>query len=82
MAPLNVIDVGLSLGIFWAFIVFMLGVVSAIWHKGEKAVTLFGKIYIGFRPTPIGSLTGAAWGFIDGSISGFIIAWIINLFIS
>ena len=82
MAPLNVIDIGLTFGIFWGFIVFMFGAISSFWHKGEKAVELFGKVYIGFRPTPLGSLAGAAWGFVDGMISGVIIAWIANLFIT
>ena len=82
MAPLNVVDIGLSLGIVWGFAVFMLGAVSSIWRKSQKAVEIFSKVYIGFRPTPLGSLTGAFWGFIDGLVSGMIIAWVANYFIS
>jgi len=80
MTKLNVISWGITFGCIWGFIVMMFAFFSSVWNKGAKAVKIFGKVYIGYRPTPVGSFIGAVWGFVDGAITGILIAWIYNLF--
>jgi hypothetical protein len=36
------------------------------------------SFYIGFKPTFLGGVIGAIWGFIDGAIGGVIIALVYN----
>jgi len=61
-----------GLGVFlmtW-FIILRSGV------TGEK--TLIGRVYLGYSVSPRGSLVGFFWGFVDGLISGALLAWIYN----
>lgn len=65
-------------GIMWAFalVVWTLAELTA----GEPSPWLLLIIYIydGFNFTPKGILTGAAWAFADGFISGYVISFIIQ----
>jgi len=44
---------------------------------GEK--TLIGRVYLGYCISPLGSLIGLVWAFVDGLICGLIFAWLYNL---
>jgi hypothetical protein len=39
-----------------------------------------GRIYRGYAITPLGSIFGLIWGFVDGLIVGAIFAWLYNMF--
>ncbi|MCK5260449.1 MAG: bacteriophage holin [Candidatus Omnitrophica bacterium] len=82
MTKLDVRAFGLTLGCIWSFVVLALGMVSMLSNWGTRTVKLFSTVYIGYRATLQGSFIGAAWGFIDGAISGIVIAWAFNRFIS
>ena len=56
----------------------MVGLVSRLTNSNPKIIPLFAKVYIGYKNTVPGSLIGAAWGFIDGVISGMLAAWLYN----
>ena len=43
---------------------------------GEK--TLIGRIYLGYCISPLGSIVGLLWAFVDGLICGAILAWLYN----
>jgi len=81
IAKLDVRLFGITLGCIWGFSVLGLGVVSMATHWGSKIVKLFAKVYVGYESTLFGSVIGAVWGFIDGAISGMLIAWVYNRFI-
>ena len=81
MTRLDVRAFGLALGCIWSAGVWVLGIVSMASGRGARAVKLFSTVYIGYRATLPGSLIGAAWGFMDGAVSGIIIAWIYNKFV-
>ena len=83
MTKLDVRAFGLMLGCIWSAGVLALGIASMLsnWGWGSRTVKLFSTVYIGYRATLLGSFIGAAWGFIDGAISGTVIAWIYNRFI-
>jgi hypothetical protein len=58
--------------------VFVMGIVSLVSGRGRGIVALLSEWYVGFSPTILGSLIGAAWGFADGFLGGLLIAWIYN----
>lgn len=74
------ICLGLSLGIIWSVSLLLIGILSISDH-GVAFVHSIGKFYIGYSPTWLGSLIGAAWGFLDAFIGGLVLAWLYNYFV-
>jgi len=68
----------LSAGIFGAATMFFLAWWLILTGNAEGPPTLFERIYIGYSFTPMGSVIGAAWGFVDWGIAGAIFAWLYN----
>jgi len=55
----------------------MLGLIGVIgW--GRAVVDVLGSLYLGFRPTLLGSVIGGAWAFVDGALAGVVVAWLYN----
>ena len=75
---MNVRSVALTAGIFGACAMFFLAWWLILIGNAEGPVTLFERIYIGYSFTPLGSVIGAVWGFIDWGIAGAIFAWLYN----
>ena len=69
---------GLTLGIFGAFSMFFLAWWLILTGNAEGPTTLFERIYIGYSYTPLGSLIGAVYGFVDWGIAGAVFAWLYN----
>ena len=67
---LSVRSCGLTLGIFGAAAMFFLAWWLILIGNAEGPTTLFERIYIGYSFTPLGSVIGAAWGFVDWGIAG------------
>jgi len=80
LCNLHILNFGLALGVSWAFGIFLLGIAGGYLGWGTEMVTAFGKLYIGYEATLIGSIIGAIWGFVDGFIFGVLIAFFYNLF--
>ena len=76
---MSVRSVGLAAGIFGAASMFFLAWWLILTGNAEGPVTLFERIYIGYSFTPMGSVIGAAWGFVDFGIAGALFAWLYNL---
>ena len=36
-------------------------------------------LYIGYKPTVLGSVLGGIWGFFDAGIGGVVVAWLYNM---
>ena len=68
----------LTAGIFGASTMFLLAWWLILTGNAEGPPTLFERIYIGYSFTPMGSVVGAAWGFVDWGIAGAIFAWLYN----
>ena len=68
----------LTAAIFGASTMFLLAWWLILTGNAGGPTTLIEKIYIGYSFTPIGSLVGAIWGFIDFGIAGAIFAWLYN----
>jgi hypothetical protein len=77
MARLSIKGLTLTFGIVWAAAVLFIGWVS-IFGWGTKIVEVLSSLYIGYAPTWLGGIIGAAWGFVDGAIGGLIIALVYN----
>ena len=75
---MSIRSVGLTTGIFGAITMFLLAWWLILTGNAEGPVTLFERIYIGYSFTPMGSVIGAAWGFVDFGIAGAVFAWLYN----
>jgi hypothetical protein len=76
---MSIRSVGLTTGIFGAASMFFLAWWLILTGNAEGPVTLFERIYIGYSFTPMGSVIGAVWGFVDFGIAGALFAWLYNL---
>ena len=68
----------LTAGIFGAATMFILAWWLILTGNAEGPTTLFERIYIGYSYTPLGSLIGAVYGFVDWGIAGAVFAWLYN----
>ncbi len=75
---MSIRSVGLTAGIFGAASMFFLAWWLIFTGNAEGPITLFERIYIGYSFTPMGSIIGAAWGFVDFGIAGAVFAWLYN----
>ena len=60
-----------------------LGLFALTWALillGDNSLDLswVGKLYLGYDKTPLGSLFGFFWGFVDGAFGGYFFALIYN----
>jgi hypothetical protein len=77
MTRLSVKGLGLALGVTWGAGVLILGLIGAVgW--GRAVVDVLGSLYLGFRPTLLGSVIGGVWAFVDGALAGVVVAWLYN----
>ena len=76
---LSIRSVALTTGILGASAMFLLAWWLIIIGNAEGPTTLFERMYIGYSFTPLGSVIGAVWGFVDWGIAGAIFAWLYNL---
>ena len=75
---MSVRALGLPAGIFGSLTMFFLAWWMILTGNAEGPTTLFERIYLGYSFTPVGSVIGALWGFIDFGIAGVIFAWLYN----
>lgn len=76
---LSVKAFALACGIIWAIGLFVLTWWIIAIGKAPGATTLISRVYLGYTVTPVGSLIGLPWAFVDGLIGGAIFAWLYNL---
>ncbi|MBW1982394.1 MAG: bacteriophage holin [Deltaproteobacteria bacterium] len=77
MEKLSVKGLAVGLGVSWATCMLFAGWAS-IFGWCTKFVEIMSSIYIGFKPSFLGGIIGAIWGFADGAIGGAIIAIVYN----
>lgn len=79
---LNVKSFALACGIIWG-----IGLLAVTWwviafDGATGEVTLLGRIYRGYSISPLGSVIGFVWAFLDGLVGGAIFAWLYNLLVT
>ena len=79
---LNVRAFALACGIVWGFGLFALTWWIIAFDGVTNEVTLIGRVYRGYDISPLGSVVGLAWGFVDACIGGAVMAWLYNLIAS
>ena len=75
---LSIRSVALTAGIVGALTMFFLAWWLIIIGNSDGPTTLLERMYIGYSFTPLGSVIGAVWGFVDFGIGGAIFAWLYN----
>jgi hypothetical protein len=73
---MSIRSIALTAGIFGAGSMFLLSWWLILNGNAEGPTTLLERMYIGYSFTPLGSVIGALWGFIDFAIGGAIAAWL------
>jgi hypothetical protein len=76
---LNVKAFALTCGIIWGAGLFALTWWIISFNGITHEVTLIGRIYRGYNLSPLGSIVGFVWGFVDALIGGAIFAWLYNV---
>jgi len=72
---------GLSLGIVWGFALFVTTWLCYFTGYGKLLLeALAASIYPGYSISPLGSVLGFVYGFIDLTIAGTLVGWIYNKF--
>lgn len=75
---LNVKAMSLTIGLVWGLGLFLLTWWIILFEGSNQDSNILTHIYRGYTITPLGSLIGLLWAFIDGIIGGACIAWIYN----
>ena len=73
---MSIRSVALTAGIFGAATMFLIAWWLILNGNAEGPTTLLERMYIGYSFTPLGSVIGALWGFVDFAIGGAIAAWL------
>jgi hypothetical protein len=76
---LNVKAFALTCAIIWGVGLFVLTWWIIIFGGATGEPTLIGRLYLGYCISPLGSLIGLVWAFVDGLVGGAIFAWLYNL---
>jgi hypothetical protein len=77
---LNKVALGLSVGIVWGLAIFLITNFRLLTGGEGQTLSKLGAFYFGYTYTHIGSLIGLFWGFVDGFIGGWVVAFFYNLF--
>ena len=79
---LNVKVFAFVCGVAWALGLFIVTWGIIIFQGASRERTLIGKIYRGYTISPLGSIIGFMWAFMDGIITGVILAALYNVIIT
>jgi hypothetical protein len=65
-------------GLVWGLGLFLLTWWIIAFDGVTGEATLIGHVYRGFNISPLGSVIGLVWAFVDGTIGGAVFAWVYN----
>lgn len=75
---LNVKAFALACALLWGLGLFLLTWWIIAFDGATGEITLIGRLYRGYRISPVGSVFGLVYGFVDALIGGAIFAWLYN----
>ncbi len=70
---------GIAVGLVWGLTIMLATWWLLLNNATGETISKLSKIYLGYSYTWGGAVIGLLWGFVDGFIGGFLIAWIYNL---
>ena len=76
---LNVKAFALTCALVWAISLFLLTWWFILLDGATGDATFIGRVYYGYSISPLGSLIGLPWAFVDGLFGGLIFAWLYNV---
>jgi hypothetical protein len=71
----------LTCGVLWGLGLFFLTWWIIAFDGATGDSTFIGRIYRGYCISPVGSIIGLMWAFVDGLIGGTIFAWVYNFIV-
>lgn len=77
---INTAACGLAIGVWAGGGLFLLTWWLILLGADAGTMRFLETAYPGYAMSPAGSFVGLAWGFVDGTISGIVLAWLYNLF--
>ncbi len=79
---LHTMAFAVTAGILWALGMFLFTWWMILLGDGAvgEEVPILSDMYLMYRISPVGSIIGLLWGFLDGAICGLIFAWMYNFF--
>jgi hypothetical protein len=75
---LNIKAFALTCAIIWGLGLFFLTWWIIAFEGATGHATVIGKLYLGYTVSPIGSIIGLIYAFVDALIGGAIFAWLYN----
>ena len=75
---LDVKAFSLTCGIICGIGLFLITWWIILFEGATGETTIIGRVYLGFSISPVGSIIGLVWAFVDGLIGGAIFAWLYN----
>jgi hypothetical protein len=81
MMRLDIKAFALTCGILWGLGLFFLTWWIIAFDGATGDITFIGRIYRGYCISPLGSIIGLMWAFVDGLIGGAIFAWVYNFIV-
>jgi len=75
---LNVKAFALTSGIIWGICLFLITWWVMVFTGSTGTPTVIGRVYLGYNISPIGSIIGMVWAFVDGLIVGGVFSWLYN----
>ena len=76
---LNVKAFALTCGLLWGLGLFFLTWWIIAFDGASGEVPFLGRIYRGYTLSPVGSVVGSLWAFVDGLAGGAVFAWLYNM---
>ena len=78
MMKLNIRAFALTMGLLWGIGLFLLTWWIMLFDGPTNERTGLGRVYRGYRISPVGSLIGLVYGFFDAFFGGAVFAWLYN----
>jgi hypothetical protein len=68
----------MTCGLVWGLGLFCLTWWIIAFDGPSVEPTMIGKLYRGYTISPMGSVIGLVWAFLDGWVGGAVFAWVYN----
>ncbi len=75
---LNVKAFAMTAALVWGIGLFALTWWIILFDGSTGEISLIGRLYRGYTISPIGSVIGFAYGFLDALVGGAVFAWLYN----
>jgi hypothetical protein len=82
MMRLDIKAFALTCGVLWGLGLFSLTWWIIAFDGATGEITFIGRLYRGYCISPLGSIIGLMWAFVDGLVGGAIFAWVYNFIVT